>query len=503
MYASVPTASPLGVDAVPVRVEVHVARGLPGTTIVGLPDAAVREARERVRAALLSSGLDVPRARILVNLSPADLRKEGPALDLPIAVALLAADGRVPREPAASTWCFAELSLDGRLLPARGAVAMGLSALTSGARRVLVAPQDAPALAALDGLEVWTAPTLADAVALLRGTARPAPVRAPAGGSADGEAPDPDLLDVRGRPVARLALEIAAAGGHALLLTGPPGSGKTMLARRLPGLLPDLSRAESIEVARIRSSAGLPLPGGPTRRRPFRAPHHGVTHVGLIGGGRVPRPGEISLAHHGVLFLDELPEFPRAALETLRQPLEEGRIAIDRLRARTVLPAAFQLIAARNPCPCGWHGVEPPRCRCHPADVRRYRARVSGPLLDRIDLHVTLAPVPADELVAAPEGESSAGAARRVARARRAAARRQGVPNARLGPGRLERVARLDAAALEVARGAVRDLGLSARGYARLVRVARTLADLDEAPAVGASHVRTAAQFRRPAHDGA
>jgi magnesium chelatase family protein len=476
VLASIPSSTLHGVDGRPVAVEVHISGGLPGFSVVGLPDAAVRESRDRVRAAFCSSGLEWPRHRITINLAPSGTRKGGSGLDLPIAVGVLVANGTLPAHCVDDTACIGELGLDGSLRPVPGIVPM-VAALRS--RRVVVPADCAPDASLVGGHDIRAAAGLRELVTALQGRGPWATTSPDSGGTRDLPLM-PDLADVRGQPVGRRALEVAAAGGHHLLLVGPPGSGKTMLATRLPGLLPPLHQDEALEVTRIHSAAGIGIVGGAVAGRPpFRAPHHSATEVSLIGGGTAwLRPGEISLAHCGVLFLDELGEFPAVALDMLRQPLEEGVVRIRRARRSVDLPARFLLVGAMNPCPCG-EGSVPGACRCTEAARARYGRRLSGPLLDRFDMALSLGRPDVEDLLGGPRCESSATVAERVRFARLVAATRGVRCNAEIPAEALDEFAPLspDAAALLERR--LRAGVLSARGLHRVRRVARTLGDLD------------------------
>ena len=498
MLAKVHSAAVLGIDAFPVEVEVNSGWGQPAVIIVGLPDAAVKESRDRVKTAIENSGFKYVIGRTTINLAPADVKKEGPSFDLPMAVGILAVSEQIVAQQLNDFVIVGELALSGAVRSVTGVLPIAICARQQGKRGVIVPVDNVAEAAVVQGLEVYPARTLREVAEFVAGKCELIPVREdPAKIFQQHRHYDVDFVDVKGQESVKRALEVAAAGGHNILMIGPPGSGKTLLAKRVPTILTEFTLDEALETTKIHSICGL-LPKGQAlvATRPFRSPHHTTSNAGLLGGTSSLTPGEISLANHGVLFLDELPEFHRDVLEALREPLEEGRVVISRATGTTTFPANFMLVAAMNPCPCGFYGDPKRECRCSPNMITKYRNRISGPLLDRIDIHIEVPAVKYKEMAGEATGETSERVRQRVAVARAVQRDRLGHANARLAPKEMKQHCRLDADCQELLKMAMTELNLSARAYDRILKVSRTIADLDSAPAIQSQHISEAIQYR-------
>lgn len=501
MWAKVLSSAVIGIDAYIVEVEVDIAQGLPAFATVGLPEGAVRESKERVKAAIKNSGYHFPSDRITVNLAPADIKKEGSAFDLPMALGILAATGLVPESFYQERLFLGELALDGLIRPVRGVLPMAIAARDLGLKGIFLPPGNAPEAAVVDGVEIYPVDTLSRLIEALRGDSKISPFKAEINSSDAISEYELDFRDVQGQQNVKRAMEIAAAGGHNLIMIGPPGSGKTMLARRLATILPNLNFQESLETSKVYSVMGLmPKGRGLITCRPFRAPHHTVSDAGLIGGGQNPKPGEVSLAHNGVLFLDELPEFKKNVLEVLRQPMEDGHVTISRANSTVTYPANFMLVAAMNPCPCGFLGDPKRECTCSLVQIRRYRAKISGPLMDRIDMHLEVPAVTYKDLSSRQEGTSSTEILERVMVARAVQAERlKGKKihtNAGMSTRHIKSLCKINERSSSLLEKAMERFGLSARAHARILKIARTIADLENHTEIGEAHVAEAIQYR-------
>jgi len=505
MLAKVFSGAVIGVDGFIVQVEVDLAQGLPSFSTVGLPEGAVRESKDRVKSAIKNCGYEFPSRRITVNLAPASVKKEGAGYDLPIALGIIAASGAFDGAVLENTGVVGELSLDGEVRPVKGVLPMILAAKKHGVKRFFVPNANAYEAGVVDGIIIIAVSRLEEAVEMICGTREIHQVKTDIDAifQTDGEY-QVDFAEVKGQEYAKRALEIAAAGGHNILLSGVPGTGKTMMARRLPTILPDLTLEEALETTKVYSCTGLLPDNQPLMvTRPFRSPHHTISDAGLIGGGQMPKPGEVSLAHNGVLFLDELPEFKKNVLEVMRQPMEDGVVVISRAASSLPFPARFMLVAAMNPCPCGFLGDRAKDCSCTPTQVQRYQSRLSGPLLDRIDMHVEVPPVPVKDIGNGEIGSSSAQMNARVQAARKIQQQRfqKGgavYSNAQMGPPQLKKYCKLDQETADILHQSIERLGLSARAYNRILKISRTIADIDESEAIEIRHVTEAIQYRRP-----